>query len=179
MITHRIGTTELEPEPEVVNRATDFVSDLRKAVGPDFLLWLPGVVAVVRDQNRRVLLQRRTAASQWTPLSGIVEPGEAPAAAVAREVHEETGVRVVVERLAAVTNSPPVQHSNGDRAQYLEIIFACRPAGPDSSPRVCDDESVEVGWFSLDALPPMSARMREIIAVVEKDETAAWFAPVE
>ncbi|WP_331281579.1 NUDIX domain-containing protein, partial [Saccharothrix sp. NRRL B-16314] len=101
MITHRIGTTELEPEPEVVNRATDFVSDLRKAVGPDFLLWLPGVVAVVRDQNRRVLLQRRTAASQWTPLSGIVEPGEAPAAAVAREVHEETGVRVVVERLAA------------------------------------------------------------------------------
>ncbi|MFI6112851.1 NUDIX hydrolase [Kitasatospora sp. NPDC051164] len=157
----------------------DFVSDLRKAVGPDCLLWLPGVVAVVRDENRQVLLQRRSAAGLWTPLSGIVEPGEAPAAAVAREVEEETGVRVVVERLAAVTQSPPVQHSNGDRAQYLEIVFACRPVGPGPAPRVCDDESVEVGWFSLDALPPMSERMREIIALVEKDEIAAWFVPVE
>ncbi|WP_043224673.1 NUDIX domain-containing protein [Streptomyces sp. NRRL F-5193] len=155
----------------------DFVSDLRRAVGPDCLLWLPGVVAVVRDEHRQVLLQRRSATGLWTPLSGIVEPGEAPAAAVAREVAEETGVRVVVERLAAVTHSPPVQHANGDRAQYLEIVFACRPAAPGSSPRVCDDESVEVGWHSLDALPPMSDRMREIIATVEKDEAAAAFAP--
>lgn len=157
----------------------DFVSDLRKAVGPDCLLWLPGVVAVVRDENRQVLLQRRSAASKWTPLSGIVEPGEAPAAAVTREVEEETGLRVVVERLAAVTHSPPVEHSNGHRAQYFEVVFACRPADPDQLPQVCDDESVDIAWFSLDALPPMSERMREIIGLVEKNETAAWFASAE
>ncbi|MGW7029192.1 NUDIX hydrolase [Streptomyces xanthophaeus] len=155
----------------------DFVSDLRTAVGPDVLLWLPGVVAVVRDDHGQVLMQRRTAGGMWTPLSGILEPGEDPAAAAVREVAEETGVQVVVERLAAVTNSPPVRHGNGDRAQYLEIVFACRPTDPDSAPQVCDDESVEVGWFPLDALPPMSERMREIIALVEKDESAAWFAP--
>ncbi|MEU1227732.1 NUDIX domain-containing protein [Streptomyces sp. NPDC005828] len=112
-----------------------------------------------------MLLQRRSAAGLWTLLSGIVEPDETPAAAVAREVQEETGVRVEVERLAAVTHSPPVQHSNGDKAQYLEIVFAGRPAAPGSSPRVCDDESVEVGWFALG------------VAMVEKDEPAAWFAP--
>ncbi|MCX5078966.1 NUDIX domain-containing protein [Streptomyces sp. NBC_00424] len=155
----------------------DFVSDLRKAVGPDCLLWLPGVVGVVLDDHGRVLLQRRSAAGLWTPLSGILEPGEAPAAGVAREVAEETGVRVVVERLAAVTASPPVRHGNGDRAQYLELVFACRPTHPGQSPRVCDDESVDVGWFPLNALPPMSERMREIIALVEKDEPQAWFAP--
>ncbi|GGT26761.1 NUDIX hydrolase [Streptomyces tanashiensis] len=140
-------------------------------------MWLPGVVAVVRDEYGRVLLQRRSSAGLWTPLSGIVEPGEDPAAAVAREAEEETGVRVVVERLAAVTHSPPVRHSNGDRAQYLEIVFACRPADPGQVPRVCDDESVEVGWHRLDALPPMSERMRELIALVEKGEERAWFAP--
>ncbi|MFE0654381.1 NUDIX domain-containing protein [Streptomyces sp. NPDC059534] len=155
----------------------DFVSDLRNAVGPDCLLWLPGVVAVVRDEHGQVLLQRRSAAGLWTPLSGIVELGEDPAAAVVREVEEETGVRVVVERLAAVTHSPPVRHGNGDRAQYLELVFACRPADPGQLPRVCDDESVEVGWHRLEALPPMSERMREIIALVEKDEERAWFAP--
>lgn len=156
----------------------DFVSDLRSAVGPDCLLWLPGVVAVVRDDQRQVLLQRRTTAGLWTPLSGIVEPGEAPAACVVREAEEETGVHVVVERLAAVTASPPVRHGNGDRAQYLELVFACRPADPGQVPRVCDDESAEVAWFPLDALPPMTERMREIIALVEKDEPEAWFAPV-
>ncbi|WP_241775858.1 NUDIX hydrolase [Streptomyces exfoliatus] len=146
-------------------------------VGPDCLLWLPGVVAVVRNEHRQVLLQRRSTAGLWTPLSGILEPGETPAAGVAREVTEETGVRVVVERLAAVTSSPPVRHSNGHRAQYLELVFACRPAGPGQLPRVCDDESVEVGWFALDALPSMSERMRELIALVEKDEPRAWFTP--
>ncbi|MFD6183587.1 NUDIX domain-containing protein [Streptomyces goshikiensis] len=155
----------------------DFVSDLRKAVGPDCLLWLPGVVGVVLDEHGQVLLQRRSSAGLWTPLSGILEPGEAPAAGVAREVGEETGVRVVVERLAAVTASPPVRHGNGDRAQYLELVFACRPADPGQEPRVCDDESVEVGWFALDALPLMSERMRELIGLVEKGEPQAWFAP--
>ncbi|MFI8515646.1 hypothetical protein ACIGHB_31415 [Streptomyces sp. NPDC085460] len=79
----------------------------------------------------------------------------------------------VVERLAAVTHSPPVRHGNGDRAQYLELVFACRPADLGQLPRVCDDESVEVGWHRLDALPPMSERMREIIVSVEKDEERA------
>ncbi|MGY3677447.1 hypothetical protein [Streptomyces sp. TE33382] len=36
-----------------------------------------------------------------------------------------------------------------------------------------DDESAEVGWFSLDALPPMRERMREIITLVGKDEFAS------
>ncbi|MFJ7209664.1 NUDIX domain-containing protein [Streptomyces sp. NPDC098789] len=57
------------------------------------------------DERRQVLLQRRSAAGLWTPLSGILEPGEVPAAGVIREVEEETGVQVVVERLAAVTSS--------------------------------------------------------------------------
>ncbi|MFD4243606.1 NUDIX domain-containing protein [Streptomyces sp. NPDC058525] len=154
----------------------DFVSDLRNVVGPDFLLWLPGVVGVVVDEDQRVLLQRRFAVGLWTPLSGILEPGEAAAAGVVREVAEETGVQVVVERLVAVTSSPQVRHGNGDLAQYLEIVFACRPAEAGQSPRVCDDESVEVAWFALDALPPMTERMRELIALVEKDEPQAYFA---
>ncbi|MER5728433.1 NUDIX domain-containing protein [Streptomyces sp. NPDC002138] len=128
------------------------------------------------DERPQVLLQQRSAAGLWTPLSGILEPGEAPAAGVVREVAEETGVRGVVELLAALTSSPPVRQGNGHRAQYLELVFACRPAVPDQVPRVCDDESAEVGWFALNALPSMSERMRELIAIVEKGEAQAWLA---
>ena len=138
----------------------DFVVELRKHVGHADL-WLPGVTAVVR-REREILLVRRSDNNEWTPITGIVDPGEQPAAAAGREVLEETGVTVEVERLVWVNASPLVVHSNGDRARYLDHCFSCRYAGGDA--RVADDESVDVGWFSIDDLPPMQPMFRERIA---------------
>ncbi|WP_240679350.1 NUDIX domain-containing protein [Streptomyces sp. B29(2018)] len=154
-----------------------FVAALRAVVGPDCLLWLPGVNAVVRDAGGRVLLHRRSDTGEWSLLSGILEPGEQPAAGVVREVEEETGIRVVVERLAAVTVSPEVRHPGGDLAQYLELVFACRPADPEQVARVADDESLEVGWFTPDAMPPVRASVRERIALALADEPHTVFTP--
>lgn len=156
-----------------------FVAALRAAVGPDHLLWLPGVNAVVRDAEGRVLLHRRSDTGEWSLLSGILEPGEEPAAGAAREVEEETGIRVVVERLAAVTVSPEVRHPGGDRAQYLELVFACRPMDQHPVARVADEESLEVGWFATDALPPVRESVRErIVLALAADEPRAYFTPV-
>jgi 8-oxo-dGTP pyrophosphatase MutT (NUDIX family) len=163
--------------PEVVAVIPDFVAALRAVVGPDHLLWLPGVNAIVRGTDGRVLLHRRSDTGEWSLLSGILEPGEQPAAGVVREVEEETGIRVVVERLAAVTVSPEVRHPGGDRAQYLELVFACRPADPGQVARAADDESLEVGWFSPDALPPVRESVRERIALALADEQRAVFTP--
>ncbi|MEU5240956.1 NUDIX hydrolase [Streptomyces lydicus] len=155
----------------------DFVAALRAAVGPNHLLWLPGVNAIVRDAEGRVLLHRRSDTGEWSLLSGILDPGEQPAAGVVREVKEETGVQVVVERLAAVTVSPEVRHPGGDRARYLELVFACRPADPGQVARAADDESLEVGWFMPDALPPVRASVRERIALALAAEQRAVFTP--
>lgn len=155
----------------------DFVAALRAVVGPDHLLWLPGVNAIVRGTDGRVLLHRRSDTGEWSLLSGILEPGEQPADGVVREVQEETGIRVVVERLAAVTVSPEVRHPGGDRAQYLELVFACRPADPGQVARAADDESLEVGWFFPDALPPVRESVRERIALGLADEPRAVFTP--
>ncbi|MGH3273371.1 MAG: NUDIX hydrolase [Streptosporangiaceae bacterium] len=152
-----------------------FVSLLRAAVGPDVLLWLPGVNAVVRDDAGQVLLHRRSDTREWSLLSGILEPGEDPAAGVIREVEEETGVRVAVERLAAVSVSPQVRHPNGDLAQYLELVFACHPAPPGQAGRADGEESLEIAWFALDALPPVRGSVRERIAIVVADSPQAWF----
>jgi ADP-ribose pyrophosphatase YjhB (NUDIX family) len=153
----------------------DFVASLRAAVGPDHLLWLPGVNTVVHDDGGRVLLHRRSDTGEWSVLSGILEPGEEPAAGVVREVEEETGIRVIVERLAAVTVSPAVRHGNGDRAQYLELVFACRTAEAGQVARAADEESAEVGWFAVDALPPVRSSVRQRIALAVSDEPRAWF----
>lgn len=58
------------------------------------------VAAVLRDVRGRVLLARRTEgrdlAGLWEFPGGKVEPGEAPDAALVRELHEELGIRVRV-----------------------------------------------------------------------------------
>lgn len=133
----------------------DFVLELRRHVG-HAPLWLHGVTAVVVDGSR-VLLGRRADTGAWAPITGIIDPGEQPAVAAAREVLEETGVVVEVERLASVGSSPLMEHVNGDLAQYLDLTFACRYVS--GEPHVADEESTDVRWFDPDALPPMAPEL--------------------
>ncbi|MFF4342653.1 NUDIX domain-containing protein [Kitasatospora sp. NPDC001540] len=146
-----------------------FLTELREVVGHR-LLWLSGVSAVVVDEEGRVLLGRRADTGRWALIGGIIDPGEQPADAVVRECLEETGVTVLPERLVAVGVTPVIEYPNGDRSQYLDLVFRCRPLSGEA--RVNDDESLEVGWFHPDALPELGDRAREHIAraLAEKDE---------
>ncbi|KUO16587.1 NUDIX hydrolase [Streptomyces dysideae] len=131
----------------------DFIRTLRASAGNQ-LLWLPGVSAVVFDDEGRVLLNQRSDTRKWSLIGGIPEPGEQPATCAVREVEEETGVRCVVERVIVVQALQPVTYDNGDMCQYMDISFRCRAL--DGEARVNDDESLDVGWFAVDALPELS-----------------------
>lgn len=149
----------------------DFIRRLRTHIGQDLIL-LIGVSGVVVDSARRVLLHRRADDGAWSTPGGIVEPGEQPAAALVREVYEETGVRVVCERIGGVASEPPFSYANGDRVQVMDVAFRCRPVG--GKIRVDGDESLDVGWFELDALPPLNdVILRRIRCAL--DEGPAWF----
>jgi ADP-ribose pyrophosphatase YjhB (NUDIX family) len=138
----------------------DFILALREKVGSD-LLWLPSVTAVVlREQE--VLLVRRADNGAWTAVTGIVDPGEHPAIAAVREVEEETAVQAVAESLVQVGVTEPVVYSNGDRSQYLDLVFRLRWLSGEPTP--ADGENTDARWFSLDALPPMSPDMRNRLA---------------
>jgi 8-oxo-dGTP pyrophosphatase MutT (NUDIX family) len=129
----------------------DFILQLRTKVGHD-LLWLGGVSAVVFDDEGRVLLVRRTDNGRWALVGGILEPGEQPAQAVVREVFEETGVVVEVERMSSCwAGEAFVIEGNGDQVQFLDHSFRCRYVS--GVARVSDDESIDVGWFALEDLP--------------------------
>ncbi len=124
------------------------------------MLYMPGVVAVVCNEAGEVLLQRRSDNGRWSLAGGIVEPGEEPAIAIAREVQEETGVKVIPERLVGVYSDSdvPERYPNGDEMMFLSLVFACRPVA--GEPHVNDEESLEVRYFRLDALPDMDERHR-------------------
>ncbi|WP_181765805.1 NUDIX hydrolase [Streptomyces albidus (ex Kaewkla and Franco 2022)] len=131
----------------------EFIRAIRATAGHQ-LLYLPGVSAVVFDDEGRVLLGRRADNGRWAIIGGIPEPGEQPATAAVREVQEETAVHCVAERVVLVQAlEQPVTFPNGDVCQFMDICFRCRATGGEA--KVNDDESLEVGWFSLDALPAM------------------------
>jgi ADP-ribose pyrophosphatase YjhB (NUDIX family) len=150
----------------------EYIRGLRAHVGHG-MLWLPGVSAVVTDDEGRILLGQRADNGQWSLIAGFLDPGEQPAAAIVREIHEETAVHAVAERISSVLTHPPVTYPNGDRAQYVDITFRCRAVG--GTARVNDDESLAVGWFDVDALPEVSEstllRIERALAGAE----AAWF----
>lgn len=149
----------------------DFILDLRAKIG-NAPLWLSGVTAVViRDDE--VLLVRRADNGAWTPVTGIIDPGEEPAVAAVRETLEEAGCVVTAERLTSVHVTPPVTYANGDISQYLDLTFRMRWSSGD--PTVSDDENSDCGWFPLHALPAMSEEMNYRIATAVDNRPEAQF----
>jgi 8-oxo-dGTP pyrophosphatase MutT (NUDIX family) len=142
----------------------DFVLALREKIGHD-PLWLSGVTSVVlRDDS--VLLVRRSDSGEWTPVTGIVDPGEQPAVAAERETLEEADVVAVAESITWVQVTDTITYANGDESQYIDLVFRCRYVSGDPFP--ADGENTDAAWFPLDALPDMSDNMRaRIRSVVE------------
>ncbi|MDQ6755132.1 MAG: NUDIX domain-containing protein [Actinomycetota bacterium] len=133
----------------------EFVLKLREKIGHD-LLWLPGVTAVVFDDDGRVLLGQRADTAQWTLITGMLDPGEEPAAGAVREVLEETGIVAEMESLVAVHSQEAIEFPNGDQCQFMNLVFRARAVAGEAM--VNDDESLAVGWFALDELPELSVR---------------------
>ncbi|HXH35865.1 MAG TPA: NUDIX domain-containing protein [Plantibacter sp.] len=155
----------------------DFVLALREKIG-HAPLWLTGVTAVVLratgTPDSEVLLVRRTDNGAWTPVTGIIDPGEEPAVAAEREVLEEAAVVAVAERLSQVQVLPQNVYGNGDITQYIDLVFRCRYESGEPYP--ADGENSEAGWFRLDALPPeVSQNFRTRIALAASDAPEAHF----
>ncbi|WP_419993182.1 NUDIX hydrolase [Streptomyces boninensis] len=154
----------------------DFIRELRASAGHQ-LLFLPGVSVVCLDDAERVLLGRRADTGRWAIIGGIPEPGEQPAETAVREVHEETGVHCEPERVILVQGLEPFAYPNGDQCQFMDIAMKCRATGGEA--RVNDDESLEVGWFTLDALPSDLGEFDLTRIKMALSDAPTWFAPVD
>jgi 8-oxo-dGTP pyrophosphatase MutT (NUDIX family) len=142
----------------------DFVADLRRHIGST-PLWLIGCTAVVirdRGSGSEMLTVRRADNGAWTPVTGIVDPGEHPELAAVRETLEETTIVAEVTRLAQVSVTPMMTYPNGDRTQYLDLTYRCRYLSGEPFPD--DGENTEARWIpvaELDTLdPPITPHMR-------------------
>ena len=143
--------------------ASRYVEGLRACVGHGLLL-LPGVAAIVRDGDGRILVQLREGEGDWGLPGGAIDPGETPAEAIAREVHEESGLDVRVERVVGVFGgwAYRARYPNGDETEYVTIVFACAVTG--GALRKQEGESAALRWVRPDELPPMKQSWERRVA---------------
>ena len=150
---------------------SDYLRDLRALVGSRLLL-LPGVAAIVRDAEHRVLFIRRADNGEWGLPAGAIDPGETPTEAVAREVREETGLDVRPSRVAGVFGGPGfrVRYENGDEAEYTVIVFDCEVVGGTLSP--ADGEALELRYFAPHEAPELQVAYPRTLLEPRRDAGA-------
>jgi ADP-ribose pyrophosphatase YjhB (NUDIX family) len=137
-----------------------------------------GVRAIVVDTDGAFLLVQERSDGHWCPPGGWADVGETPAAMAIREVREESGYDVAVERVLAVLDRDAQGHPPIGWHVYT-VYLLCRVVG--GAPRAPDAEITAVGWFRLDALPPLShdrvfAEQLERFATLAADPSApVWY----
>ena len=107
--------------------------------------------AYVADPEGRFLALRRAhppSLGEWDLPGGFVEAGEDPAAAIVREIREETGLEAELVRVLGAYAS--VYGETGRHT--VDVGFLARVAAP--AGLVLSDEKSEAAWFALDAFPP-------------------------
>ena len=139
-----MGDALVEAEPGRVRALLD--------AEPGYLTPKLDVRAAVHHAQGRVLLVRETADGRWSLPGGWADVGESLAEGVVREVSEESGFTVVVERLLGIYERerwghPPMLFFT------LKAVLACRLVSGTATTSV---ETSEIGWFGRDELPELS-----------------------
>ena len=114
--------------------------------------------AVIFDQDKNILLVRSTYQRfhPWGLPGGSLDYGEHPEAAVVREVFEETGMNVAIEKLLLVNSWLP------DR---VGMYYLCKITGGLFCP---SDEVSEFAYFSVNNLPDVRPLDIEMIKKLHK-----------
>jgi ADP-ribose pyrophosphatase YjhB (NUDIX family) len=100
----------------------------------------------------QVLLVREREDGAWSLPGGWADIGLSPRENVEKEVWEESGLRVRATRLLAVIDKKMHQHPPSPNYVY-KLFFHCEETGGQLAQGM---ETLGVGFFGLDALPPLS-----------------------
>ncbi|NLS00098.1 NUDIX domain-containing protein [Rhizobium sp. P38BS-XIX] len=132
-----------------------YLVDLRRLIGNRLLL-LPGVAAVIHDAAGNLLLQEKSSGEGWSLPAGAIEPGETPQEAIAREVMEETGFKVISTDILGVFGGSEFRYTypNGDHVEYVVTLFKCQVHADKGI--WTDPETKSLQYFARETMPPLA-----------------------
>ena len=122
--------------------------------------------AIFDSSGQKLLLTRRADNGEWCLPGGHMEPGESAVEACAREVEEETGLKVRVGRLIGVDATPHriATYPDGNRYQSVVLNFQAEPIGGELG---TSDETTEVGYFSFEEIKTMGIPEHQFIRITD------------
>jgi len=106
------------------------------------------VAAIIVDNGEILLVKRANepARGKWSPPGGVVELGESLVDAVKREVREECGLEVQVDRLLDVVEVVRRDSKGRIRFHYVILDYLAHPTGGELRP---GEDASEVRWIPL------------------------------
>lgn len=114
--------------------------------------WKLAVGVVVRNKYGQILLERRADCGFWSLLGGRLNFGESLADAALREVREETGLSITIERVVGVYSVADrvITYPGGDSVQPVVTVVEayCTDAELQKS-----EESLELRFFAPGEIP--------------------------
>lgn len=129
---------------------------------PDQRLHSVSVAGVVVNETGQVLVIQRRDNGHWEAPGGILELGETFEEGVVREVAEETGILVAVERLTGV-------YKNMTRG-IVALVYRCHPT---EGATQATEESSQVRWVPLNQIPHLMTQAYAIRVQDAFDTTPA------
>jgi ADP-ribose pyrophosphatase YjhB (NUDIX family) len=163
-LTFATGDYDLDRYRQVSQLAADLLAvisgrpaaDLALELGRDSGYATPkvDVRGAIFDDGERVLLMREKTDGRWSLPGGWADPGDAPSVAVTREMLEETGYHSSAVKLIACWDRDRQGNPPALPVHVYKLFFLCRRDGAVQPPQAL--ETLDVGWFGLDALPPLS-----------------------
>jgi 8-oxo-dGTP pyrophosphatase MutT (NUDIX family) len=143
--------------------AESYLGRVRTSVGDTETILFVGARGVILDDQNRLLLIQRSDNHRWAIPAGAMELGESMEECAIRETWEETGLRATsLTPFAFYTN---YTYTNGYGHTYQQILMSFRIHTWEGELLRQTDESVDAGFFPLDALPgPASFIIDETLA---------------
>jgi len=149
--------------------AESYLGRVRTSVGDADTILFVGARGVILDEQHRLLLIQRSDNHRWAIPAGAMELGESMEQCAIREVWEETGLRAT--SLTPFAFHTSYTYTNEWGHTYQQILMSFRIHTWEGELRKVTEESVDAGFFPLDALPgPKSPVIEEILADLEAFE---------
>lgn len=147
------------------------LQNLRAKVGNE-ILQLPSVAAIIRDNEKKILLVKNAENGIWGLIGGAIDLGETPAEAVVREVYEESGLNIEPQNIVGVFGGKNFRYiyPNGDQVEYLIVVFNCEVISGKLSAQ--DGEISEFRYFPVEEMPdPVIPYPKEIFLNFDERKT--------
>ncbi|MEV6600310.1 NUDIX domain-containing protein [Actinoplanes sp. NPDC051346] len=139
--------------------AESYLGRVRTTVGDADTLLFVGARGVIFDEQGRLLLIQRSDNHRWAIPAGAMELGESMEDCAIREVWEETGLRAT--ELTPFAFYSAYTFTNGWGHTYQQILMSFRIHSWEGELQKVTEESIDAGFFPLDALPGPHSRIIE------------------